>query len=93
MSLLHSITEIPRKTREFFAMVKERTVVIGFLAVIVTLAIIFILVKIAGHDDPLDWEGSGSGSGSGDDSDETTKLPKCQDSSEEASTTVSPDSD
>ncbi|ODN01856.1 hypothetical protein Ocin01_04809 [Orchesella cincta] len=72
-------------------MVKERTIVIGFLAVIVVLALIFLLVKIAGHDDPLDWEGSGSGSGSGD-SDETTKLPKCRDSSEE-STTASPDSD
>lgn len=74
-------------------MVKERTIVIGFLAVIVVLALIFILVKIAGHDDPLDWEGSGSGSGSGDDSDETTKHPKCQDSSEEVSTTAGPDSD
>jgi len=73
-------------------MVKERTIVIGFLAVIVVLALIFILVKIAGHDDPLDWEGSGSGSGSGDDSDESTKSP-CKDSSEELSTTESPDSD
>jgi len=72
-------------------MVKERTIVIGFLAVIVVLALIFLLVKIAGHDDPLDWEGSGSGSGSGD-SDESTKSP-CKDSSEELSTTESPDSD
>jgi len=71
-------------------MVKERTIVIGFLAVIVVLALIFLLVKIAGHDEPLDWDGSGSGSG---DSDETTKHPKCQDSSEELSTTTSPDSD
>jgi len=70
-------------------MVKERTIVIGFLAVIVVLALIFLLVKIAGHDEPLDWDGSGSG----DDSDETTKHPKCQDSSEEVSTTTSPDSD
>jgi len=69
-------------------MVKERTIVIGFLAVIVALALIFLLVKIAGHDEPLDWDGSGSG-----DSDETTKHPKCQDSSEELSTTNSPDSD
>jgi len=71
-------------------MVKERTIVIGFLAVIVVLALIFLLVKIAGHDEPLDWDGSGSGSG---DSDETTKNPNCKDSSEELSTTTSPDSD
>lgn len=71
-------------------MVKERTLVIGFLAVIVVLALIFLLVKIAGHDEPLEWE-DGSGSGSGSDSDESTKSP-CKDSSEELSTTTSPDS-
>lgn len=88
-----AIIEIWNDLKQRASMVKERTIVIGFLATIVVLAIIFILVKVAGHDDPLDWEGSGSGSGSGDDSDETTKNPKCQDSSEELSTTPSTDSD
>jgi len=78
-------------------MVKERTLVIGFLTAIVMLSLIFLLVKISGHGQELDWDVDGSGSGSGSGSDElaSTVLPKCKDSSSssEESTTPSPGDD
>jgi len=71
-------------------MVKEKTLVIGFLTLIIALSFIFLLVKINKHGNPISWDydddGSGSGSSSSSsESDDATAKP-CVDSSPETST-------
>jgi len=74
-------------------MVKEKTLVIGFLTLVILLSFIFLLIKVSKHGEPIDWDydddGSGSSSSSTEESDElgaTMKPPKCVDSSPETST-------
>jgi len=74
--------------------VKERTLLIGFLAVVLLLAIIFLIIKIEDHGNPISWSYDSSEDGSG--SDESGAKKDCVDSSPQETseeTTPNPDGD